>query len=87
MSHPAAMEATSDHIRQRCGARRPMTTVTATTMSVMAGPAAAGASAGTSRIRPTPSGRTDTEISMMTVPDTTGVMTRRSSGSQKANIR
>ena len=53
----------------------------------MKGPQVGSAPSGTSRIRSSAMGRTDTAISMSTVPETAGVMIRRSSGSQKASMR
>ena len=51
------------------------------------GPVAPGASTGVSCTRSSATGRTVTAISISTVPETTGVMIRRSSGSQIASAR
>ena len=51
------------------------------------GPVASGASAGTSSNRSRATGKTVTEISMRTVPETVGVMIRRMNGNHHANMR
>ena len=63
------------------GARKASKVVAINVTRATTGPAATGAPSGISRIRSNAIGRTDTAISMRTVPDTTGVKTRRRNGS------
>ena len=74
-----------DHSRQAPEARSASAVATSSVTAATHGLAAAGASGGTSSSRSRAMGTTVEAISMITVPETTGVMIRRSSGSQKAS--
>ena len=86
-THPAAIPISSDQGRQIRGARSINIVVTTNVTAATHGPAAKVAPSGTSFIRSKAMGRTMAAISMSTVPETTGVMMRRSRGSQAANAR
>ena len=60
---------------------------TTTVTRAATGPVASGAFAGTSSIRLRATGKTVTAISMMTVPQTVGVITRRINGNRQASTR
>ena len=62
-------------------------TIIASVTAATTGPAAAGAPSAVSCTRSSATGRTETAISISTVPETTGVIIRLSSGSHKASAR
>ena len=71
--------------RQRPLARRVVITETSNVIPAIAGPAIGGASAGRSWMLSNAMGSTLTAISIVTVPETTGVMIHRSVGSHQAS--
>ena len=86
-AQPAAIPISRDHGRQVPGARSISIVDTNRVTAATNGPAATGAPSGTSVSRSKAMGRTMAAISISTVPETTGVMMRRSSGSQAATAR
>ena len=86
-AQPAAMPMSGDQTRQAPETRRARATTATRVTRATTGPAAPGADAGTSLTRPSATGRIVAASSMSTVPDTTGVMIRRSSGSQTDSNR
>ena len=83
-AHPARMLTKGATRLQRPPTRSIMMTETASVTPAMTGPAAGGAPAGRSRTVSKAIGRTLTAISIVTVPETVGVMIRRSVGSHRA---
>ena len=71
--------------RQRPVARSVATTETSNVTPAIAGPAAGGAPVGTSWTLSNAMGNTLTAISIVTLPETTGVKIRRSVGSHQAS--
>ena len=72
------------HSRQVTGARSANTTRTTSVAPAAVGAAAGDVPSGTSASKPKTIGMTVTAISMITVPETTGVIIRRSSESRAA---
>ena len=86
-TQPAAIPSSSDHGLQVRGPRS-INIVAATRVTAAThGPAATEAPSGTSCSRSKEIGRIMAAISMSTVPETTGVMMRRSKGSQAPRAR
>ena len=81
---PDANPISMDHGRQRGGARSTRAVDTISVTAATHSPANAGAPSGTSLNRSKQMGSTITAISISTVPDTVGVITRRSCGSHLA---
>ena len=84
-AHPEAIPMSGAHSRHIPDARMAIITATASVTAATAGPAAGGAPSGTSPSLPTPTVMTVTAISISAVPETTGAMTRLSSGSHCAS--
>ena len=76
-----------DHSRHTPEARKKSKVDTTSVTRATVGPAASGASEGMSSSRFRATGKMVAAISMSTVPVTTGVITRRKNGSQKASTR
>ena len=83
-AQPTAMPATGDHSRHADGARSTRAATVARVARAAAGAAVWEAPSGTSVSEPNTIGMTVAAISMMTVPETTGVNIRRSSESRAA---
>ena len=86
-TQPAAIPSSSDHGRQVRGPRSINIVAAISVTAATHGPAASDDPSGTSCNRSKAMGRIIAAISMSTVPETTGVMMRRSNGSHAANAR
>ena len=84
-AQPTPMLMNADQSRHAPEARNASTVEATSVASATAGAAPAGAPSGTSAIRANATGTTVTAMSISTVPETTGVMSRRSNGSQAAS--
>ena len=84
-AQPTAMPMTGDHSRKAGGARSTSPATVTSVASAAAGATPAGVPSGASVSVLNTNGKTVAAISMMTVPDTTGVNIRRSSDSRAAS--
>ena len=84
-AHPAAIPISDVQILHEPLARSTIAEVTTRVTAATRGPAAGDAPTGTSWNRSNARGRTDTTISIRTVPETTGVTIRRRDGSHAAS--
>ena len=84
-AQPTTIPITGDHSRQAAGARSMRTATVTIVATVAAGAAAGDVPSGTSFMVSNTSGITVAAISMITVPETTGVNIRRSNESRAAS--